>query len=202
MPLDRSLYKETPVHADSDSTEPCPPCTTSNAASGSSSCRFVSIDVTVAVDVGAAAGKELPDLVTGSNILNEVAASSEGEVSGLERREEEKEGGSCRLRYRIEDDDACCLFDASGAGEDDRGVVDREMRELGEEDKDKEETRIGVVAEAEGEEQDEREEREKASLEFVVVAEGIFRVDRNGGVSCASPSPGVTSLLSNCPGEL
>jgi len=46
-----------------------------------------------------------------------------------------------------------------------------------------------------------REERVKAPLE-VVMAEGIIRVDRNGSVSCANPSSGVRSLLSNCPSEL
>lgn len=108
------------------------------------------------------------------------------------------------MRFAIEEDDACCRVDASGAGEADRGV-DRETKELVGEVKDKEETRIEVAegeGEGEGEGQDEGEEREKVSLEFAM-AEGIIRVDRNGSVSCANPSPGVTSfLLSNCPSEL
>lgn len=202
MPLDRSLYKEPPVHADSDNTEPCPPpCSFSSVVSGSSSCGFLSVDVVVAVGVGVVAGKEVTDPAIGSNILNEVTASSEGEVSGIEMKEEVR-GGSCRLRSAMEEDDACCRVDASGPGDDNRGVEDRETRELVEEDNDKEETCIGVVAEAEGEGQEnEGEEREKASLEFVL-AEGIIRVDRNGSVSCANPSSGVKSLLSNCPSEL
>lgn len=53
------------------------------------------------------------------------------------------------MRFAIEEDDACCRVDASGAVEDDRGV-DLETKELVEEVKDKEETRIGV-AEGEGE---------------------------------------------------
>lgn len=119
MPLDRSLYKETPVHANSDDTEPCLPCLSSSVVSGSSSCRLLSVDVVFTVGVGVAAGKELPDPAIGGNILNEVTASSEGEVSGIEWKEEENEGGSCRLRFAIEDDDACCRVDARGAGEDD-----------------------------------------------------------------------------------
>jgi len=107
MLLDRSLYKETPVHSDSDNPEPCPPCSSSSVVLGIIICRLLSVDVVVAVGVGVDAGKSclIQSLVV--HIPRQVAAFPEGEVSGLERKEEEK-GGSCRLIFAIEEDDACC----------------------------------------------------------------------------------------------
>lgn len=82
------------MHADSDNTELCPPCMSSSAVWGSSSCRFLSIDVVVAIGVGVATGKASLDPVIVSNVLDKVAASSEGKVSGIERKGEEKKGRS------------------------------------------------------------------------------------------------------------